>query len=148
MEQEYGNIYRKARRAADMTQELWAELIGVSVDAVRQYEAGKILPSDDVVLAMSAVSELNVICYWHLMQKSSAARRILPELKEKTLPEAVISLLLLLQDFQRGGLQDLLRLAADGKIDQGETVAFGEALSELDGVIRGAYEVQYAREAE
>ena len=148
MENEYRNIYRNARKAAGLTQERWAELLGISADSVRQYETGRMLPSDDVVLTMAELTGLQILCYWHLTRKSIAAQRILPDLKQKTLPEAVISLLLLLQDFQRGGMQDLLRLAADGKIDQGETVAFGEALSELDGVIRAAYEVQYAKEAE
>ena len=148
MEPDYRNIYRYARKRTGFSQEYWAEMIGVSADAVRQYEAGRMLPSDDVALAMSEVAGWRALCYRHLIQKSLAAQKILPELQEKTLPEAVISLLLLLQDFQRGGMQDLLRLAADGKIDQGETVAFGEALSELDGVIRAAYEVQYAKEAE
>ena len=148
MEPECRNIYRNARRTAGLTQERWAEVLGISPEAVRQYEGGKILPGDDVVLAMAEVCGQPILGYWHLVNKSRVAGEVLPEIRKKQLPEAVLSLLVLLQDFQRGGLQDLLRLAADGKIDQTETLAFGEALGELDGLIRAAYELQYAEGAE
>ena len=148
MEPECRNIYRNARRTAGLTQERWAEVIGISPEAVRQYEGGKILPGDDVVLAMAEVCGQPILGYWHLVNKSRVAGEVLPEIRKKQLPEAVLSLLVLLQDFQRGGLQDLLRLAADGKIDQTETLAFGEALAEMDGLIRAAYEVKYAEGTE
>lgn len=35
MEQEYRNIYRRARTAAGLTQERWAEILGISVDSVK-----------------------------------------------------------------------------------------------------------------
>jgi transcriptional regulator with XRE-family HTH domain len=148
MEPECRNIYRNARRTAGLTQERWAEVLGISPEAVRQYEGGKILPGDDVVLAMAEVCGQPILGYWHLVNKSRVAGEVLPEIRKKQLPEAVLSLLVLLQDFQRGGLQDLLRLAADGKIDQTETLAFGEALAEMDGLIRAAYEVKYAEGTE
>lgn len=147
MEPECRNIYKNARRAAGLTQERWAEVLGISPEAVRQYEAGRILPGDEIVLAMAEVAGQTILGYWHLVNKSRVAGQILPEIRHKELPQAVLSLLVLLQDFQRGGMQDLLRLAADGKIDQEETMAFGDALAELDGVIRAAYEVKYAEEA-
>lgn len=148
MEMDYRNIYRRARTAAGLTQERWAEILGISVDSVKAYEAGKTIPPDEIALGMSEAAGQQIYCYWHLLNKSRVAGQILPEVERRTLPEAVISLLVRVQDFQRGGLQDLLRLAADGKIDQTETLAFGEALGELDGLIRAAYELQYAEVAE
>ena len=148
MEKEYRNIYRRARKAAGLTQERWAEVLGISVDSVKAYETGKTIPPDEIALGMSEAAGQQIYCYWHLLNKSRAAAEILPELREKTLPEAVLSLLVRVQDFQRGGLQDLLRLAADGKIDQTETLAFGEALAELGELITAAYELQYAKGAE
>ena len=35
-----GNIYRQARETAGMTQQRWAEMLGVSTEAVKQYESG------------------------------------------------------------------------------------------------------------
>ena len=148
MESSSRNIYKNARDAAGFTQERWATFLGVSVESVRLYETGRGLPSDEVVARMADVAAMPVLCYWHLLNKSMAAAEFLPELREKTLPEAVLSLLVRVQDFQRGGLQDLVRLAADGKISQDETLAFGEALAELGELITAAYELQYAKGAE
>ena len=147
MENDCRNIYRAARRAAGLTQERWAEVLGISPDAVKQYEAGKILPGDEVVLAMTEVSGLTALGYWHLVNKSRVAGRILPNLCRRTLAEAVLNLLNKTDDFTRGGLEDLKRLAADGKISAEEVVAYGEALAQLREVIAAAYELEYAEEA-
>ena len=141
MEQNYRNIYRNARTAAGLTQERWAEVLGISPDAVRQYEAGKILPSDEV-------AGQPIVGYWHLVNKSRVAGQILPDVKSRPLSEAVLNLLIRVEDFSRGGLEDLKRLAMDGKITSDEVVAFGEALGELRDLISAAYELEYAQGVE
>lgn len=146
MKQELRNIYRDARRTAGLTQERWAELLGISAEAVRQYEGGKILPSDDVVLTMAEVSGQHIVAYWHLANKSRVAGRILPSLCRRTLAEAVLNLLVKTEDFQRRGMDDLKRLAADGRIRQEEIEAYGEALQQLREVIAAAYELEYAEQ--
>lgn len=148
MDQEYRNIYQNARRTAGLTQERWAEVLGISPDAVRKYEAGVILPSDEVVLRMAEAAGQWILAYWHLIRKSRAAGRILPEVKRRTLPEAVLGVMCRIEDFTRGGLEDLKRLAADGKITQDEVLAYGEAIAQLRDVIRAAYELEFAEEAE
>lgn len=148
MEQEYRNIYQNARRTAGLTQERWAEVLGISPDAVRKYEAGVILPSDEVVLRMAEAAGQWILAYWHLIRKSRAAGRILPQVKRRTLPEAVLGVMCRIEDFTRGGLEDLKRLAADGKITQDEVLAYGEAIAQLRDVIRAAYELEFAEEAE
>ena len=145
MDREYGKIYVDARRTAGLTQERWAELLGLSVDAVQKYEAGKILPSDEVVLRMAEGAGQWILCYWHLIHKSRVAGTVLPDVQLRTLPEAVLNLLVRITDFSRGGLQDLTRLAADGKISADEVIAFGEALQELRELIAAAYEIEYAK---
>ena len=54
------NIYKTARQTAGMTQERWAELIGVSADSVRLYESGRGLPSDEVVARMAEIAQAQV----------------------------------------------------------------------------------------
>lgn len=148
MEQECRNIYKNARTTAGLTQERWAEVLGISPDAVRQYEGGRILPSDDVVISMAETAGLPILGYWHLVNKSRVAGQVLPQVRIRTLPEAVLTLLCKVEDFSRGGLEDLKRLAADGKISADEVVAFGEALAQLREMIAAAYEVQFAREGD
>ena len=148
MQSDYRNIYQDARRTAVLTQERWAELLGISVDAVRQYEIDRILPSDEVVLRMAEAAGQQIICYWHLIHKSRVAASLLPELDRKRLPEAVLSLLVAVRNFQDDGMRELTRIAADGKILQEEQADYMTAMEQLQSVVREALHLQFAEEAD
>lgn len=145
MKERSGNIYRNARQTAGLTQERWAEYLGISPEAVRQYEGGIIMPSDEVVLKMAEVSGMHILAYWHLVRKSRLAAKILPELEEqKGLPEAVLGLLIQLDDFREDGMKQLVRIAADGKIDEDETEEYLRILEQLRELLRRGYELSFA----
>ena len=146
MQSDYRNIYQDARRTAGLTQERWAELLGISVDAVRQYETDRILPSDEVVLRMAEAAGQQIICYWHLIHKSRVAAQLLPELDRKRLPEAVLSLLVAVRHFQDDGMRELTRIAADGKISPEEQADYMTAMEQLQLVVREALHLQFAEE--
>lgn len=146
MQSDYRNIYQDARRTAGLTQERWAELLGISVDAVRQYKTDRILPSDEVVLRMAEAAGQQIICYWHLIHKSRVAASLLPELDRKRLPEAVLSLLVAVRNFQDDGMRELTRIAADGKILQEEQADYMTAMEQLQSVVREALHLQFAEE--
>lgn len=146
MQSDYRNIYQDARRTAGLTQERWAELLGISVDAVRQYETDRILPSDEVVLRMAEAAGQQIICYWHLIHKSRVAASLLPELDRKRLPEAVLSLLVAVRHFQDDGMRELTRIAADGKISPEEQADYMTAMEQLQSVVREALHLQFAEE--
>lgn len=148
MEQDCRNIYRRARTAAGFTQERWAEILGISADSVKAYEAGRTIPPDEVALGMSEAAGQQIYCYWHLLNKSRLTGAVLPEIRRRRLPEAVLTLLTRVEAFSRGGLEDLKHLAADGKISADEVVAFGEALAELRELIAAAYELEFAERGE
>lgn len=145
MKERSGNIYRNARQTAGLTQERWAEFLGISAEAVRQYEAGIIMPGDDVVLRMAEVSGMHILAYWHLVRKSRLAAQILPELEEqKGLPEAVLGLLIQMDDFREDGMAKLLRIAADGKVSDDERETYLAALDQLTELLRRGYALSYA----
>lgn len=146
MQSDYRNIYQDARRTAGLTQERWAELLGISVDAVRQYETDRILPSDEVVLRMAEAAGQQIICYWHLIHKSRVAASLLPELDRKRLPEAVLSLMVAVRHFQDDGMRELTRIAADGKISPEEQADYMTAMEQLQLVVREALHLQFAEE--
>ena len=146
MQSDYRNIYQDARRTAGLTQERWAELLGISVDAVRQYETDRILPSDEVVLRMAEAAGQQIICYWHLIHKSRVAASLLPELDRKRLPEAVLSLLVAVRNFQDDGMRELTRIAADGKISPEEQADYMTAMEQMQSVVREALHLQFAEE--
>lgn len=146
MKRDSGNIYRNARQTAGLTQERWAEYLGISPEAVRQYEGGIIMPSDEVVLRMAEISGMHILAYWHLVRKSRIAAEILPELEDqKGLPEAVLGLLIQMDDFREDGMATLMRIAADGKVTDDETEDYLKALDQLREMLRCGYELGYAK---
>ena len=149
MEQSYRNICLIGRKSAGMTQERWAEAVGVSVEAVRGYEAGEYMPSDDTALRMADAAGLPVLSHWHLFNKSAAARRVLPEVKLLGLSMAVCRLLAAMARFAEAHRGDrLLEIAADGRVDALEKLDYSAILAELEGITAAAMELRYAREEE
>lgn len=144
METGYVNIYFSARKTAGLTQERWAELLGLSVDAVGQYERDVILPSDEVVLRMAEAAGQQIVCYWHLLHKSRVAGTVLPDVERKPLPQAVLNLLDRFEYFSRRGMKDLIRIGADGKVDRQEAEIYDLCLQDLRELIQAAYELHYA----
>ena len=145
MQRECRNIYENARRTAGMTQERWAEALGISDSAVRQYEAGDITPSDEVVRRMIEVSMLQPLGYWHLCRKSDLAADMLPSVERLPLAQAVVQLLARNRDFDKQHHDDaLLEIAADGKIDDTEMPQYKQIVRDLQGIIQAALQIDFA----
>ena len=146
MQQHYRYISQTGRRIAGMTQERWAEALGISVESVRLYESGRGMPSDDVVTRMVEVSGTPVLGYWHLLNKSRVAADLLPQVDTIALPQAVIQLLRRIRDFDGAHRIDrLVDIAEDGRIDQDERPDFEQITRELDGIVQAAMQLKYAR---
>lgn len=145
MQEQYGNIYQNARRAAGLTQERWAEALGLSVEAVRQYETGGCLPSDSVVARMAELSMLPPLGYWHLRRKSEIAAAELPPVERLPLAQAVVQLLAAIRSFEaKHGADALLHIAADGRVDPGEEARYKETVRDLHGIVQAALQIDYA----
>ena len=146
MEQESPNIYKNARKASGLTQERWAELLGVSVEAVRQYETDKILPSDTIALRMAEVAGQTIVCYWHLLNKSRVAVELLPDVEDVPLPQAVLQLLRRMRDFdKRHRLDELVEIAEDGVVDPSERPGFDAIVQELMDLFAAAMQVKFSQ---
>ncbi len=145
MQDNCGNIYKRARATAGLTQERWAEQLGVSVESVRLYESGSGLPSDEVVTRMIEVAVLPVLGYWHLMNKSRVAAEILPEVRAVPLAQAVVQLLHRIREFdEQHRVRELLSIAEDGQIDSAERDAFDSIVKELDGIVQAAMALKFS----
>ena len=139
------NIYKRARTTAGLTQERWAEQLGISVESVRLYETGAGLPSDEVVTRMIEVAVLPVLGYWHLMNKSRVAAEILPEVKTVPLAQAVVQLLHRIREFdEQHRVRELLSIAEDGQIDSAEREDFDGIIKELDGIVQAAMALKFS----
>lgn len=140
-----GNIYRQARETAGMTQQRWAEMLGVSTEAVKQYEAGGYTPADDVVLSMADISGLQILGTWHLRRKSAIGAGVIPPVQRLPLPQAVVQLLAAIQTFeQRHHADALLIISADGHVDAEEEPRFKECVRDLQPLIQSAMQIDYA----
>lgn len=143
MEQRTTNIYKNARQTAGLTQERWAEQLGVTADTVRLYESGRNYPSDEVAARMAEVAGMPVLGYWHLKLKSALANDALPDVARVPLPQAVVGLLAAM-DAVQPQVKELLMIARDGIVDAGETELFEDILDDLEDVVTAALAVKYA----
>lgn len=143
MEQRTTNIYKNARQTAGLTQERWAEQLGVTADTVRLYESGRNYPSDEVAARMAEVAGMPVLGYWHLKLKSALANDALPDVARVPLPQAVVGLLAAMDTIQPQ-VKELLVIALDGIVDEGETELFEDILDDLEDVVTAALAVKYA----
>lgn len=143
MKGEKRNIYYNARHTAGHTQEHWAEMLGVSPETVRQYEAGIIMPSEEIVLRMAEIAMLPPLAYWHLRRKSEIAALELPPVDRLPLAQAVCQLLARIHDFQDRH-QDLLQIAADGRVDELERALYRQTLAELDAIVQAALALKFS----
>ena len=147
MTQYDGNDYRIARAVAGLSQERWAEAIGVDARSVARYEAGETLPADETVARMQEISGLPPLGYWHIKNKCLLAKTELPSIQRVPLAQAVVGLVCAISDFSEDE-KDLLRVVADGKIDAHEVMTWEQIRGKLDEVVRCALQVKYAEEVE
>ncbi len=146
MQSQCTNIYKMARTSAGYTQERWAEMIGVTAGAVKQYESGQCMPSDDVVTRMADTAVMPVMALWHLKNKSSVANNLIPDVEQVSLPQAVVQLLSEINDLQeKNVVPELLKIAKDGTISDDERPQYEDILKEIEDVISAAMVVKYAK---
>ena len=147
MERNFGIIFKNARNTAGLTQERWAETLGVSVDAVQNYEYGRNFPTEETVLLMADISGYKILPYQYMSMKSRIGGEILPELDDRvSLPKAVLRLMVVLKDLQDLWTPKLMRMAADGKITEDEAAQFKGCMNQLTELTKCVYDLKYAEE--
>ena len=147
MERNFGIIFKNARNTAGLTQERWAETLGVSVDAVQNYEYGRNFPTEETVLLMADISGYKILPYQYMSMKSRIGSELLPDLSEAiSLPKAVLNLILALNDMQKSIIPKLMEMAADGRITEDEIPNFERCMQQFDTLAKSMYEVKYAKE--
>ena len=147
MPRDNGNIYQAARKAAGLTQEAAAERLAVSVESMRAYETGLRLPGDDVVTRMMAVYDAQYLGAQHLQCKPWLLPECVMMAKPEPLPMAVIKLVRRVMAFaeaHRSG--QLMEIAEDGVISEGERDLFDEITTELGDIVQAALALEYAKE--
>lgn len=133
------NIYQATRKAAGLTQERAAELLGLSVRSLADYESGLRLPPDHVADRMVMVYNSQVLAVQHLRNTTQFARELLPEVMPMALPEAVLTLIDAVYDFADDKLdRELIDIARDGVISPEERERFDRIVDKLQSITAAA----------
>ena len=138
-----GNIYGRYRRAAGLTQERAAELLDMPSRTLAHWEAGTYLPPDDKVLMMVDVYQAPTLAIEHLRSRSALAAELLPEVEQRSLPEAALGLLAAIREFEVNESDlELMKIAADGKVSGDEKQRYGCIMSKLMDIVDSAMELR------
>lgn len=141
------NIYKNARKVAGLTQEHAAEMLGISIRSLADYELGVRIPPNDVVNDMVMCYNNQLLGIQHLRDSDAAARVLLPDLQQMRLPEAVLSLIDAIYDFADDKMdRELIDIARDGVIDEAERPRFDRIAGKINEIITAAMAVRYLQE--
>ena len=140
------NIYKAHRLVAGYTQERAAEMLGISVRSIADYETGVRIPPNDVVNDMVMVYNSQLLGIQHLQLSSRVARDLLPDVQDMRLPEAVLTLIDAIYDFSDDKMaRELIDIARDGKIDESERLRFDKIVEKLNVISAAAMAVRCNR---
>lgn len=125
------NIYQKARNAKGLTQERAAELLGISVRSLADYEAGVRRPPDHVIVDMVDLYENHFMGIKHLREGGELERQIIPDVPVMTFPEAACAYSVWLQKIvdSRANIE-FLDIARDGQVSEDERERFVRAIAD------------------
>ena len=143
MPEEYRNIYQTARQSAGLTQEAAAERLAVSVESLRAYENGYRVPANDIVARMAVTYNNLMLGYNHCLNTNSLMASIVPALEERSVLEVAVRIYNRLNRIERkGGIDRLMEIAEDGRIDQEERSEFDAIVADLREIVRGGLELE------
>ena len=142
MQSEYRNIYKTARRAAGITQESASERLGICPESLRAYEGGQRIPPNDVVEQMCICYNAQHLAYQHLHETNALTARVIPPLSERSLLEAAVRIHNRMAKFaEQRGVDRLLAIAEDGRIDESERPEFDAILADLREIVQSGMEL-------
>lgn len=144
---EYESMYARHRKAAGITQERAAELLGVAVRTLQAWERGESTPPNARVLSMCDVYCSPTLAIEHLRYNSIIAYDVLPPVRAVPVAQATCQLLAAIRRLEEIHAGDqLLQIAADGRVDELERADFDQLLIELEPVMAAVLSLRYAVE--
>ena len=149
MNDDYRTMYARHRKAAGITQEKAAELLGVAVRTVSNWETGVCVPPDDKVALMCDAYPAPTLALEHLRASSALAAGLIPEAVQLPLAQAVAQLLYCMRRFeQKHRADDLIWISSNGRVDEGEqTARWFEISDELQEIVTAAMQLRFAQGA-
>lgn len=146
MYQNKPNAIQRARISRGLTQEALAERAGYSDDSIRAWESGARTASMEALGILSECLQAPWLTGVYLREQTDALNELIPDFKVgRPISEAAaeyISCILELVDekFDR----QLLRMVADGRIDQMEARPFDELMALAARINKAYFEMRFA----
>lgn len=136
------SIYKTAREFAGLTQERASAALNVSVRTLAAYETGERIPHDDIVVRMVDLYNYQQLAVQHMRANSELARRIVPDLKQRSVMEATIRFANSINRMAKvHGVDRLMEIAEDNQIDSEERAEFDSIVNEMSRIILSAMEL-------
>lgn len=142
MKQPCSNIYKTFREQAGFTQEEVAELLDISVESVRAYEAGKTIPKIDTVDKMCTLYRSPELKLIHIAL-SAGDNTMIPVINVSNICMATLNFLKESTDTMQFQ-QRLIEIASDGKVSREEEPDIMKFISKLFRVRKASYELECA----
>jgi len=129
-----GDIYRKARDLAGMTQEEAAPLICISTRTLAAYEIGELKPPPETVEKMCEVYGAEWLAYLYFQSTSSLGRRYLPKIDFSNLPITVLRFQKEMVDAEKIS-GEMVEVACDGVIGYEEKESWQKVEKEVKELV-------------
>jgi transcriptional regulator with XRE-family HTH domain len=145
MDNQHINIYKTARKSSGLTQEKAAERINVSYDSIKDYESGKTIPPDDIVVRMLDIYDARYLAYQHIKENVKTAESLIPvNIEVKDLPSSILRLQKEVTDFLRIR-DDMIEITCDGIISEDERPRWDNIMKELDHISAAIMSLKFAK---
>ncbi len=140
MNKKFGACCAIARKSAGFSQEAVAELFGVSVRSISDYENSKTAVPDDIAAKMVKIYDAMWLGYLYLSINSAVGQMILPEVEIKELSSSLLNLQVHMKKAQDIQL-DFAEIGSDNIIDENERPVYEKCLRVTSSLIGSAISV-------
>ncbi|WHH58283.1 helix-turn-helix transcriptional regulator [Petroclostridium sp. X23] len=130
MRKYYGDIYKKARIDAGLTQDQAEGMLGVPIRTLSAYENGKLLPHGELVCKMIEVYGAKWLWYMHLKENDPVGKRFLPDVRLGRLSSNVLRLQKEMADVTKIN-PTVVEVACDDEISEHEKNEWGSVHKEI-----------------
>lgn len=149
------NPYRECRKQAAIyndalsSMERAAEMLGVSVSTLSNYELGVTVPPVDIIIMMADLYRAPQLKTMYCKNECLIGRYMPVAVSTSSIESVALRLVKRLKENRIDGLKDkLIDIAEDGKVSEQETKELNEICQELDELVQTVWELKLVQERE
>lgn len=137
------NIYKTARKRAEITAEYAAEQLNINVRTLYKYECGELIPPYDIIVKMCELYKTPYLHIKHKLTTDENWRDIVPEISEQNIALSTLAFLDELNKVEKWKTE-LIEISRDGVISEDERPTWETIDKYLQRLIKAVYELKYS----